>query len=97
MWVYLRMAKKVTSSAVAVMRMDDSFRTVDRWGLALYADYRFLPFLRVEGGYEVHHRDRAAAGWKFRQRYGIGLIATAQWGLFAFSLRERFQQSLEKG
>ena len=92
-----RIAKKVSMSAVAEMRMDDSFKTFDRWGLALNADYRFLPFMRVEGGYEVHHRDRAAAGWKFRQRYGLGLIANAKWGLFAFSLRERFQQTFEKG
>ena len=91
-----RIAKKVSMSAIAEMRMDDSFKTFDRWGLALNADYRFLPFMRLEGGYEIHHRDRGPSGWKFRQRYGIGLIANAKWGLFNFSLRERFQQTFQE-
>ncbi len=92
-----RIAKKVSMSAIAELRMDDSFQTFDRWGLALNADYRFLPFMRIEGGYEIHHRDRGEAGWKFRQRYGVGLIAHAKWGLFQFSLRERFQQTFQEG
>ena len=48
--------------ANAELRVDDTFKQVDRWGLAFYGEYRIWSFLRVEGGYEVHHRDTGSDG-----------------------------------
>ena len=81
----------------AELRVDDTFKQVDRWGLALYGEYRIWSFLRVEGGYEVHHRDRGSAGGKFRQRYSVGAQATARCNRFRLSLRERMQQTFDSG
>ena len=97
MRVTRRFNSKLSLSTVAEYRSDDYFKDPDRWGIALNADYRFLPFLRAEGGYEVHHRNRGDDGWNFRQRYGIGLIASVRWGQFNLALRERFQQTFDHG
>ena len=83
--------------ANAELRVDDTFSQVDRWGLALYGEYRIWSFLRVEGGYEVHHRDRGSAGWKFRQRYSVGAQANARCNRIRLTLRERMQQTFDHG
>ena len=71
--------------------------TMDRWGASLSGSYRLLPFLKAEGGYELHYRNRGAEVWKFRYRYNLGVTGSVKWQRMKFSLRERFQQTFSDG
>lgn len=88
---------RFTVSGKFELRTKDSMKSWDRWGVAAEANYRLFSFLRAEAGYELHHRDRGAEGWKFRHRYGVGVTGSVNWGEFKFSLRERFQQTFNAG
>ena len=86
-----------TLSGIVEYRTKSNFSAADRWGVALNGEYRILPFLKAEVGYEVHHRNKGADGWEFRQRYMIGATLSAKWSVLKFSLRERFQQTFDQG
>lgn len=92
-----KFSDKLSSSVVAESRFDNYFKNLDRLGLGFNLDYRLLSFLKIEGGYEVHFRDKGTSGLKFRQRYGIGATASTTLYMFKLSLRERFQQTFENG
>lgn len=100
-WFTMRVNHRFTDRFLAYtaaeLRVDNNFSQIDRWGWALYGEYRIWSFLRAEAGYELHHRDRGSSGWKFRNRYSLGLTASAKYHLFKFSLRERMQQTFERG
>lgn len=88
---------RFTVSGKFELRTKDSMKSWDRWGVGAEAGYQLFPFLKAEAGYELHHRNRGGEGWKFRHRYGIGATGSVKWGEFKFSLRERFQQTINKG
>ena len=54
-----------------------------------------LPFLKAEGGYEYHYRNRGEDGWKSRHRYHAGVSFTLKKRQWTFTLRERFQHTFD--
>lgn len=40
------------------MRTRDALDEIDRWGFGVGASVRLLSFLKAEGGYEFHYRNR---------------------------------------
>ena len=90
-------SERLNADVIGEFRTKEGWKEMDRWGLALNVEYRLLSFMRVEAGYEMHHRNRGLDGWKFRQRYMVGATVSANWYLFNFSLRERFQQTFDHG
>lgn len=101
LWTSMKINHKLTKAlrvgAATEFRFKNNLSEFDRWGVALNAEYQLLSFLKAEAGYEFHYRNRGDDGWKTRQRYMVGAIASANWNLFKFSLRERFQQTFDQG
>lgn len=89
------LSSKVELAGDVEMRTRDALDEIDRWGLALAASVRLLPFLKADAGYEVHYRNRGEDGWKVRHRYHIGASASLKTGRWTLSLRERFQHTAD--
>lgn len=75
---------------------DDVSRT-DRWGFALGGEYRANSFLKFDAGYEIHQRNLGDSEWKPRHRYNLGATASFRYQWLKVSLRERFQQTFDRG
>lgn len=99
-WTNIQASHKLTSdfqmSGKIEFRSKDSMKSVDRWGAGLSASYRLFPFLKADAGYELHYRN-GSESWNFRHRYSIGVTGSVSIQSIKFSLRERFQQTFEKG
>lgn len=100
-WTTMKVSHKLTPdfsiAGKVELRTKDSMKTMDRWGASLSGSYQLFPFLKAEGGYELHHRNRGAEGWKYRHRYNLGVTGSVKWQRMKFSLRERFQQTFSDG
>ena len=70
---------------------------MDRLGLAIGGEYRAYSFLKLEAGYETHFRNLGDSEWKFRHRYNFGATASFQNQWLKIVLRERFQQTFDRG
>ena len=64
-------------------RTKDDVSRMDRLGLAIGGEYRAYSFLKLEG--------------KFRHRYNFGATASFQYQWLKIVLRERFQQTFDRG
>ena len=78
-------------------RMEDHLRAVDRLGLVVGGHYKVNPFLKLHLGYETHYRNQGESEWKFRHRYHVGATASFQYNWLKVVLRERFQQTFDRG
>lgn len=78
-------------------RVKDQVKTVDRVGLVIGGHYDALPFLKLHLGYETHYRNLGESGWRFRHRYHLGATATIRYEWLKISLRERIQQTFDRG
>lgn len=87
-------SSRIELSGDVEMRTCDALKEIDRWGFSLATSVRVLSFLKAEGGYELHYRNRGIDGWKTRHRYYAGASGTLNTGQWTFSLRERFQHTL---
>ncbi len=100
-WTTMKVSHKLTPdfsiAGKVELRTKDSMKMMDRWGTSLSGSYQLFPFLKAEGGYEFHHRNRGVEGWKFRHRYNLGVMGSVKWQRMKFSLRERFQQTFSDG
>lgn len=92
-----KFTSKFAMSADTEIRLNDALKRFDRWGIGVGANYKLLPFLRAEAGYEFHYRYRGESTWDARNRYQIGVTLSAKWQQFSFALRERFQQTFNDG
>lgn len=88
-------SSRVELSGDIEMRTREALDEIDRWGFGLGASVRLLPFLKAEGGYELHYRNRGTDGWKTRHRYRFGVSGTFRTGRWTLSLRERFQHTFD--
>ena len=77
--------------------MKDDVSRLDRWGLTVGGSYRPCSFLNLGVGYETHLRNLGDSEWKFRHRYHISATATFRYQWLKVSLRERFQQTYDRG
>lgn len=81
-WTTMKVSHKFTSHFTMTGKMElrtkDSMKTMDRWGTSLSGSYQLFPFLKAEGGYELHHRDRGIEGWKYRHRYNLGVTGKCE-------------------
>lgn len=100
-WTNFKVGHKIDSrfavSANLEMRTEDDVQAIDRWGLSLGGEYNALSFLKFELGYEAHYRNLGGEGWKFRHRYRLGATASVRYQWLKVSLRERFQQTFDRG
>lgn len=78
-------------------RTEDHLRMVDRLGLVIGGHYNVLPFLKLHLGYETHYRNLGESEWKFRHRYHVGATASYQYQWLKIAIRERFQQTFDRG
>jgi hypothetical protein len=84
-----------------------NLKEVDRWTADVGAEYRINDYLRLSAGYELlyrhtayketYHDDDGTVNkmippyWSLRHRFNVSLTTGFTWGLFGFSLRERWQ------
>lgn len=100
-WTKLKLKHKLDSrfalSADLELRTEDDMHAIDRWGMSVGGDYKALSFLTFELGYEAHYRNLGESEWKFRHRYRVGATASFRHHWLKVSLRERFQQTFDRG
>ena len=87
---------KIELAAGMEYRTTDNASETDRWAFNGGITYNPLKHLSVEGVYEFHHRNRSGV-WKNRHRYNLAAIGSLKAGRWNFSLRERFQHTIESG
>lgn len=78
-------------------RTKNNMSSIDRWGLVLGGEYQANSFLKLQAGYETHYRNLGDSEWKFRHRYHLGATATFRYQWLKIALRERFQQTFDRG
>ena len=100
-WTKFKVNHKIDSrfsvSGDLELRMKDDVSRLDRWGLTVGGSYRPCSFLNLGVGYETHLRNLGDSEWKFRHRYHISATATCRYQWLKVSLRERFQQTFDRG
>lgn len=79
------------------LRTKDDASEIDRWGLSVGGDYSVSSFLKLGLGYETHYRNLGELDWKFRHRYHVGVTASFRYQWLKVSLREKFQQTFDRG
>lgn len=79
------------------LRTKDDMGSMDRVGLGVGGEYRAYSFLKLEAGYEAHYRNLGDSEWKFRHRYNVGATASFRYQWLKVALRERFQQTFDRG
>lgn len=100
-WTKLKVNYKIDSrfsvfSNLEYRTKNDMGRT-DRWGLAVGGEYSAYSFLKLHAGYETHLRNLGDSEWKFRHRYNFGATASFRYQWLKIALRERFQQTFDRG
>ncbi len=100
-WTKFKVNHKIDSrfsvSGDLELRMKDDVSRLDRWGLTVGGSYHPCSFLNLGVGYETHLRNLGDSEWKFRHRYHISATATFRYQWLKVSLRERFQQTYDRG
>ena len=100
-WTKFKVSHKIDSrfsvSGDLELRMKDDVSRLDRWGLTVGGSYRPCSFLNLGVGYETHLRNLGDSDWKLRHRYHISATANFRYQWLKVSLRERFQQTFDRG
>ena len=100
-WTKFKVNHKIDSrfsvSGDLELRMKDDVSRLDRWGLTVGGSYRPCSFLNLRVGYETHLRNLGDSDWKLRHRYHISATANFRYQWLKVSLRERFQQTFDRG
>ena len=100
-WTKFKVNHKIDSrfsvSGDLELRMKDDVSRLDRWGLTVGGSYRPCSFLNLGVGYETHLRNLGDSDWKLRHRYHISATANFRYQWLKVSLRERFQQTYDRG
>ena len=100
-WTKFKVNHKIDSrfsvSGDLELRMKDDVSKLDRWGLTVGGSYRPYSFLNLGVGYETHLRNLGDSDWKFRHRYHITATASFRYQWLKVAVRERFQQTFDRG
>ena len=100
-WTKFKVNHKIDSrfsvSGDLELRMKDDVSRLDRGGLTVGGSYRPCSFLNLGVGYETHLRNLGDSDWKLRHRYHISATANFRYQWLKVSLRERFQQTFDRG
>lgn len=100
-WTKFKVNHKIDSrfsvSGDLELRTKDDMSRLDRWGLTVGGVYHAFSFLNFGVGYETHLRDLGDSDWNFRHRYHISAVASFRYQWLKVSLRERFQQTFDRG
>ena len=100
-WTKFKVNHKIDScfsvSGDLEFRMKDDVSRLDRWGLTAGGSYRPYSFLNFGVGYEAHLLNLGDSDWKLRHRYHISATANFRYQWLKVSLRERFQQTFDRG
>lgn len=100
-WTKFKVSHKIDSrfsvSGNLELRTEDDMNMIDRWGIAVGGSYRMASFAKLDLGYEAHYRNLGESEWKFRHRYHLGITAEFRYQWLKLTLRERFQQTFDRG
>ena len=100
-WTKFKVNHKIDSrfsvSGDLELRTKDDMSRMDRWGLTVGGVYHAYSFLNFGVGYETHFRNLGDSDWKLRHRYHISAVASFRYQWLKVSLRERFQQTFDRG
>ena len=100
-WTKFKVNHKIDSrfavSGNLELRTEDDMSAIDRWGLTVGGSYRPYSFLNLGVGYETHLRNLGDSDWKFRHRYHITATASFRYQWLKVAVRERFQQTFDRG
>lgn len=100
-WTKFKVNHKIDSrfsvSGDLELRMKDDVSRLDRWGLTAGGSYRPYSFLNFGVGYEAHLLSLGDSDWKLRHRYHISATVSFRYQWLKVSLRERFQQTFDRG
>ena len=100
-WTKFKVNHKIDSrfsvSGDLELRTKDDMSRMDRWGLTVGGVYHAYSFLNFGVGYETHFRNLGDSDWKSRHRYHISAVASFRYQWLKVSLRERFQQTFDRG
>lgn len=91
-----RLVRKWGVAGYVEYRSMDNLKQSDRWGASLMLNCKPLSWLNIEGGYELHYRQKGG-DWSFRHRYKLSAQGNIVRGNWKFSLRERFQRTTSGG
>jgi len=78
-------------------RLRDNLQTVDRFSTTVELSYRFNPFIKVGGAYNLINYNHPKKDWEVRHRYYFYATGTYRIDRFTLSLRERFQSTYRVG
>ena len=92
-----RIDSRFSVSGDLELRTKDDMSRMDRWGLTLGGVYHAYSFLNFGVGYETHFRNLGDSDWKLRHRYHVSAVASFRYQWLKVSLRERFQQTFDRG
>lgn len=100
-WTKFKVNHKIDSrfsvSGDLELRTKEDMSRIDRWGLTVGGVYHAYSFLNFGVGYETHFRNLGDSDWKLRHRYHISAVASFRYQWLKVSLRERFQQTFDRG
>jgi len=100
-WTKFKVNHKIDSrfsvSGDLELRTKEDMGRMDRWGLTVGGVYHAYSFLNFGVGYETHFRNLGDSDWKLRHRYHVSAVASFRYQWLKVSLRERFQQTFDRG
>jgi len=71
--------------------------TVDRFSTTVELSYRFNPYIKVGGAYNLINYNHPKKDWEVRHRYYFYAAGTYRIDRFTLSLRERFRSTYRVG
>ena len=106
MWGEVQAEKKLSDrwsiGAGVEFRSRDNLKAGDRWSFGVEGNYQIASWLKASVGYTLlddHHYNKYDTEsvysdyWGIRHRFNVSLTGSVDWGMFTFSLRERWQYS----
>ena len=91
----VNIAKGLSVSGTLDYRTRQDASSTDWWAFRTAVNYQALPHFSIGGGYELQLLYRN--GWNNRHRYQVQIGENFTAGRFDFSLRERFQHTIDSG
>ncbi len=97
-WLSVEVTKDITKKIglefEEEVRIFNDFGEIDRFSSSLGGTWSVMKYLKASAGYAwLYNHNVKNAYWEHRHRVYAQLTGKADWGRFAFSLRERFQST----
>jgi Protein of unknown function (DUF2490). len=101
MYTSVEVSRKIVSklevSLEEEFRLRDNLNEIDRFSTALQLSYKFCPYLKAGGAYNLINYNHPTKDWEIRHRYYFFVQGSYEFNRFTISLRERFQSTYRQG